>query len=110
VVGYVADDMAGMDVGRVVESGPAAAVMRDPKHPYTQALLAAAPSLEGGQRPPVREDDIDPPSPSNPPVGCHFADRCPHVMAQCRRNYPGVTHLAGQREVRCFLYSGKADE
>src|SRR5699024_987851 len=91
VVAHVADEVAVMYLGRIVEHGPVDAVMNNPKHPYTQALLAAAPTLEADVVLDDNKAQIDPPSPSKPPPGCHFADRCPQVMDRCRRAYPDVT-------------------
>lgn len=102
VVNYVADDVAVMYLGRIVEYGPADTIMNDPKHPYTRALLAAAPTL--ATAPPPDSAPIEPPSPSNPPRGCHFAARCPHVMPQCREAYPGTTTVGERHQIRCFLY------
>lgn len=109
VVGYVADEIAVMYLGRIVEHGPSDAVMNSPKHPYTQALLAAAPTLDATVESHDEPDQIDPPSPSNPPAGCHFADRCPHVMPRCRQAYPGVTQVGNGHSARCFLYSDAVD-
>ncbi len=103
VVSYIADWVAVMYLGRIVEYGPVEEIMRAPKHPYTQALLAAAPSLDTIQKPPQALSG-EMPSPVNPPVGCHFNPRCPHAMPVCREKYPAETSLEGDVKVRCYLY------
>ena len=101
VVDYLAHDVAVMYLGRVVESGSAAEVLRSPRHPYTQALLAAVPRVDGvrGDAPKLAGDM---PSPANPPSGCHFHPRCPLADAGCRQRYPGETRFAATQVVRCF--------
>ena len=103
VVAYLAHDVAVMYLGRIVEQGPVAAILENPRHPYTEALLSAVPTLEPDGREVIRlEGEI--PSPVNPPSGCHFHPRCPKAMEVCKQTYPGVTSLEGERKVRCFLY------
>ncbi|WP_018508773.1 ABC transporter ATP-binding protein [Thiobacillus thioparus] len=101
VVEYLAHDVAVMYLGRIVEQGQAGAVLRTPRHPYTQALVSAVPRIE----PPAGQTVIrlagDQPSPLNPPVGCHFHPRCPHASAVCRQTYPERTDLGGGHWVRC---------
>jgi peptide/nickel transport system ATP-binding protein len=104
VVNYLAHRVAVMYLGRIVEQGGREEVLNSPKHPYTQALLAAVPELDvDTQRKVIRlEGEI--PSPTNPPQGCHFHQRCAHVMPQCLDAYPETTSLSATHEVRCFLY------
>jgi oligopeptide/dipeptide ABC transporter ATP-binding protein len=104
VVAYLADEVAVMYLGRIVEHGTVAEVLNAPKHPYTQALLSAIPVIEQTTRREVLRLEGDQPSPSNPPAGCHFHTRCPHAMPQCREQYPEATRLSATRTVRCFLY------
>lgn len=106
VVSYLADTVAVMYLGRIVEQGSADAILKKPKHPYTQALLASVPSLEGPKKvhPPVGEI----PSNITPPSGCHFHPRCPHVMPICKETYPPIYNLPKQI-VKCFLYSDKVE-
>ena len=105
VVDYLAQEVAVMYLGRVVEQGPVARVLAEPRHPYTRALLAAVPRLDGGGAEKLTVPG-DPPSPANPPAGCHFHPRCPHAMEICRQVYPGVTTVAaGLHQVRCHLYA-----
>ena len=106
VVEYLAHEVAVMYLGRIVERGTVDEVLREPKHPYTQALLAAVPKIEpGGTREVIRlEGEL--PSPVNPPAGCHFHPRCPKVMPECRERYPENFALSATRGVACWLYKG----
>lgn len=102
VVRYLADRVAVMYLGQIVESGPTASIFSDPLHPYTQGLLKAVPSIDPlrrGGAPPV-EGDL--PSPSAPPSGCYFHTRCSAVMERCRSQAPGV-YGEITRQARCFL-------
>jgi peptide/nickel transport system ATP-binding protein len=74
-VRYVSDEIAVTYLGRVVEAAPAEALVSDPQHPYTRALLYAVPSLGGSV--PADLELGDPPDPHDPPTGCHFHPRCP---------------------------------
>ena len=107
VVRYLADQVAVMYLGRIVESAPPDRIFENPRHPYTQALLAAAPSMDPavrGQAPPVAGDV---PSPSDPPPGCAFHTRCPLVIDRCRRELPAEVVFEDGR-ARCFLAEGEA--
>jgi peptide/nickel transport system ATP-binding protein len=103
VVSYLADDIAVMYLGRIVERGPAEQVLREPKHPYTQALLSAMPSVNQREGERIRLAG-DLPSPANPPTGCHFHPRCPYVMDRCRREDPDARDFGNGHTARCFLY------
>ena len=103
VVSYLADDIAVMYLGRIVERGPAEQLLREPKHPYTQALLSAMPSVNAREGERIRLAG-DLPSPANPPTGCHFHPRCPHVMDRCKREDPKARDFGGGHTARCFLY------
>ena len=104
VVEYLADDVAVMYLGRIVERGAMREVMENPLHPYTQALLSAVPVIERESQRPVMRLEGDMPSPVNPPNGCHFNPRCPRVMAECRERYPDTIRKSATHEVACFLY------
>jgi peptide/nickel transport system ATP-binding protein len=110
VVRHVCDDVAVMYLGKIVEMGSREALFDSPQHPYTQALLAAAPSLarrkSRGYTRPLKISG-DPPSPINPPKGCAFADRCPRARDLCRQTQPGLDLVAGHR-VACH-FPGPAD-
>ncbi len=103
VVSYIADRVAVMYLGRIVEEGEVNEVLEDPKHPYTQALLSAVPRINGESDRKVIRLEGDLPSPSNPPQGCHFHPRCRQAMPECSTSYPQVTHLSETRLVRCHL-------
>jgi oligopeptide/dipeptide ABC transporter ATP-binding protein len=115
VVEYLAHEIAVMYLGRIVEHGRTEEVLDAPRHPYTQALLSAVPSIEPATGRGFTSSTItvsgtvsgDIPSPSNPPRGCHFHPRCPHAMALCREAYPAETAESATHRVRCHLYGGK---
>jgi len=105
VVRHVCDDVAVMYLGKIVESAPRAALFDAPLHPYTQALLSAAPSLARRKsRGYVRPLKIsgDPPSPINPPKGCAFADRCPKAQDICAKTCPELQTF-GETQVACHF-------
>ena len=103
VVSYLADRVAVMYLGRIVEEGPVADVLETPLHPYTRALLSAVPVIEADSKREIIRLEGDLPSPSSPPQGCHFHPRCPQAMTACRDQYPGESRH-GDHSVRCFLY------
>ncbi len=90
VVRHMADRLAVMYLGRIVEIGPAATIFATPRHPYTRLLLDAIPDLEmtGRRRTPVGGEV---PSPIDPPPGCPFHPRCPLANERCRAERPGYT-------------------
>ena len=102
VVSYLADRVAVMYLGKIVEEGPVADVLETPLHPYTRALLSAVPVIEADSKREIIRLQGDLPSPSSPPQGCHFHPRCPQAMDVCRDQYPGETRR-GDHSVRCFL-------
>ncbi len=106
VVSYLADRVAVMYLGRIVEEGEAQDVLDSPRHPYTQALLSAVPTVDAGSERKVIRLEGDLPSPSSPPAGCHFHPRCPRAVAECRRSYPQPTEISATHEVRCHLFAG----
>ncbi len=106
VVEYLAHEIAVMYLGRIVERGEVHEVLDAPRHPYTQALLAAVPALDDAGRRAVIRLSGDMPSPSRPPEGCHFHPRCPHAMPRCRERYPAPTRFSATHEARCHLYGG----
>ncbi len=108
VVAQVADWVNVMYAGKVVESAPVHELFKNPKHPYTQGLMASMPSLATeGSRLNVIDGTV--PNPLYLPEGCYFADRCKHCMEKCRHGQPGVTDFGGGHSVSCFLYEKDAD-
>jgi peptide/nickel transport system ATP-binding protein len=105
VVKHIADRVLIMYLGRVIESGPVAAIFTDPLHPYTRALLDNVPKLEPGKRSFVTiKGEI--PSPLRPPPGCHFHPRCPQAGPRCAREKPREITPAEGRMVACHLGDG----
>ena len=105
VIAQIADTVAIMYLGQVVEYGPVREILRNPKHPYTVDLLRAVPRLgkTAGQRLVAIEGSI--PSPFERPSGCPFHPRCSRAMAgRCEVHMPAVTQLDDQHSVRCLLY------
>lgn len=105
VVRHIANRIAVMYLGNIVEIGEAKAVFDEPKHPYTQALISAVP-VPNPQKKSKRillKGEI--PSPLNPPLGCKFHTRCAHVMPRCKLEVPKLNIVAQGQEAACFLYS-----
>jgi oligopeptide/dipeptide ABC transporter ATP-binding protein len=89
-------------LGRVMEEGPAAAVFETPRHPYTQALLSAAPSIDPARRRQRILLEGDPPSPAAPPSGCVFRTRCRHASAACAELVPPLRERGPKHRVACL--------
>jgi peptide/nickel transport system ATP-binding protein len=108
VIEHVSDRVLVMYLGQVVETGTADALAESPKHPYTQALFASAPSMDPDrrmERPPIAGD---PPNPIDPPSGCRFRTRCAFAMPQCGDAVPPPVAVAIGHEVACRLYEATA--
>jgi oligopeptide/dipeptide ABC transporter ATP-binding protein len=107
VVKYISDRIAVMYLGRIVEWGSGELIHRNPMHPYTQALVSAAPIPNPKkQRAKSRirlEGEV--PSPLHPPSGCHFHPRCGRAMNICRAEIPQLKETEEGHFVRCFIYS-----
>ena len=102
VVSYLAHEVAVMYLGRIVEFGPVEAVLTDPRHPYTRALLSAVPGIDPASRREQIRLEGDLPSPAHPPPGCHFHPRCPEALPECARAYPPRVSPGPGRHVHCF--------
>jgi oligopeptide/dipeptide ABC transporter ATP-binding protein len=105
VVRHVAQRIAVMYLGKIVEQGNAEEVFKNPLHPYTQALISAAPLPD-----PIKERNRkrnvlqgDPPSPLNPPPGCSFHPRCPVAEARCSRSLPVMKPDGAEHQAACLL-------
>ncbi|MDE2082603.1 MAG: dipeptide ABC transporter ATP-binding protein [Burkholderiales bacterium] len=103
VVRHIASHVAVMYLGRIVELAPAKALFAAPRHPYTQALLAAVPQPEPGRATERRLLQGDVPSPAHPPAGCAFHTRCPHAVAACTQQLPPLQDDAGHA-VACLRW------
>jgi oligopeptide/dipeptide ABC transporter ATP-binding protein len=105
VIEYLCDRILVMYLGKMIESAPYALLYGQPKHPYTRALLSAAPVSD-----PLREKNRiilqgDVPSPIDPPSGCRFHTRCPERMEICDREEPRTIEFDGGHSVACHLYT-----
>ncbi len=110
VVAHLADRIAVMYLGEIVEVGPAHELMQQPKHPYTRALMSAVPRLhaQGRRQRIVLKGDL--PSPIAPPSGCKFHARCPAAMPRCATQVPTALAMnaEGTHRVACLLYDGSS--
>ncbi len=104
VVAYLADEVAVMYLGRIVEQGPVGRILNAPAHPYTEALLASVPVPDPARHREVLRLEGDMPSPANPPAGCHFHERCPKAEPRCREAYPPTVALDETHRVACWLH------
>jgi len=104
VVEYLADEVAVMYLGRIVEYGSVDEVLNSSKHPYTQALLSAVPVVKLESNRKIIHLYGDLPSPANPPSGCHFHPRCSKAMPVCSGEYPAVTKFSETHTACCYLY------
>jgi peptide/nickel transport system ATP-binding protein len=100
VVADVADDIAVMYAGRIVEWGSREAIFKTPRHPYTRRLLRAVPDIEGRQV--VTGIPGRAPLPGERPRGCFFEPRCLRATDECREEFPAVSEIAPGHTLRCF--------
>jgi oligopeptide/dipeptide ABC transporter ATP-binding protein len=107
VIEYMCDRIAVMYLGRIVELAPRAAFQEAPLHPYTRALVAAAPRPDPhvGQPPAPMEGEV--PNPIDPPSGCAFHPRCPEVREVCRRRRPRLAESQSHHWTACFAVNGE---
>jgi peptide/nickel transport system ATP-binding protein len=103
VVAEIADDVAVMYLGKIVEQSDVDTLFNEPKHPYTRALLKSIPKIA------MQRDDLDPikgmvPNPFRRPTGCQFHPRCTERIDSCAHIEPGLTDLSENHSVRCLLY------
>ncbi|MBS7610340.1 ABC transporter ATP-binding protein [Candidatus Bathyarchaeota archaeon] len=105
-VKYFSERIAIMYGGKVVEQGPIREVIKEPLHPYTQALIDAIPDPDPKNRFNIRKVPAgEAPDPINPPTGCRYNPRCPWVKDRCIKEGPKLFEVEAKREVACFLYT-----
>jgi len=104
VVGYLADRIAVMYLGRMVEVGAAEEIYDNPLHPYTRALIASIPDKDAVRAKRRQAVAGEIPSPRNPPSGCHFHPRCPFAVERCRSDDPALEEAAPGRWVACLRW------
>ena len=107
VIEYVSERVLVMYLGQVVETGTAEVLSQSPKHPYTQALFASAPSMDPDQRMDRLPIAGDPPNAIDPPTGCRFRTRCPFAMPRCAEATPPRVPVGVAHEVACYLYEAE---
>jgi peptide/nickel transport system ATP-binding protein/oligopeptide transport system ATP-binding protein len=106
VVAHISHRVAVMYLGRIVELAEKSELFANPRHPYTQALLASVPVANPKTKRLKALVDGDVPSPINPPSGCAFHTRCRYVMDRCRIETPKLVEAGSQHQVACFLNGG----
>lgn len=100
VIQYLADRVAIMYLGEIVESGKTEDIFSSPLHPYTKALLSSVPQIDKTGKRTILKGEL--PSPENLPSGCKFHTRCPRVMDKCKNCFP--EEKGSSHKVKCFLY------
>jgi oligopeptide/dipeptide ABC transporter ATP-binding protein len=109
VTHHIADRIAVMYLGRIVESGPATTIVRSPQHPYSKALIDAVP-VPGAERRERKPLSGELPSAANPPPGCPFHTRCPDVTDRCRRDLPALAPIGEGHQAACHALSGEGEQ
>ena len=109
VVAHICDHVAVMYLGRLVETAPTRELFSKPRHPYTKALLSAIPSLDPDHEGNKLKLEGEIPSPTNPPPGCKFHTRCPHVIDRCRVEEPTLDHAGQEHDVACHRWKELMD-
>ena len=102
IISEIADKIAVMYAGQIVEIGKASELYENPKHPYTQALISAIPKLHDSNKQ-IEFIKGNPPDLTRPPPGCRFYERCPHAMGICKEDPPEIATETGF--TRCWLYA-----
>jgi oligopeptide/dipeptide ABC transporter ATP-binding protein len=109
IVRHIADVVAVMYLGLVVETAPSRRLWSAPLHPYTEALIEAIPRADGkGWLPEALPGEV--PDPARPPAGCRFHPRCPHAFERCLTEAPPLTAVAAGRSVACWLHEAGGPE
>ena len=102
VVGYLCNHVAVMYKGYIMEHAPAEELFEDPRHPYTQSLLAAIPDTESGDKPDLALKEFETSDVPPPPDGCVFQDRCPHGDEECHQELLTFQQVGTDHYVRCW--------
>jgi len=100
---HICSNIAVLYLGRLIESGPVAQILDHPRHPYTQALIAAVPHMGGTKRARVRLPGAVP-NAADMPSGCRFHPRCAQAMTRCREDEPVLKPFAEAHPIACHLY------
>ena len=103
VVEHISQRILVMYLGKIIESGPARAVIRNPRHPYTKALISAVPTIKPGEQAAKIVLSGELPSPMDPPAGCPFHPRCPLAQPLCRAERPVHRALSPSESVACHF-------
>ncbi|MGM0673840.1 MAG: ABC transporter ATP-binding protein [Spirochaetota bacterium] len=109
VIAEMADRVAVMYAGKMVEEASAETLFHEPQHPYTQGLIGSRPSVEAEQQRLIYIPG-NVPNPLEMPGGCPFHPRCPHAMRICKDEMPGTRKLEGKHTVRCWLHENITQE
>ena len=104
VVAHICDMVAVMYLGQLIEVAPTRELFASPKHPYTKALLLSIPNLDPDYQSNAKKLEGEIPSPTNPPSGCKFHTRCPHVVEHCRVVEPLLEHPESSHDVACHRW------
>lgn len=108
VVQHISDDVGVMYLGQLVEMTSAISLYKDPKHPYTRALMSAIPAPDPREKSQRQVLEGDVPSPLSPPSGCPFHTRCPEARPVCKQDIPPNLNLGSEEDphwIRCHLYA-----
>jgi len=109
IVRHIADVVAVMYLGLVVETAPTRRLCKAPMHPYTEALIDAIPRADGsGWLPEALAGEV--PDPAHPPAGCRFHPRCPYAFERCRTDSPPLIEVVAARSVACWLHAKGGEE
>lgn len=108
VVRHISDRVAVMYLGKIVEEASTETMFAEPKHPYTQVLFSAIPLPDPSQRMNWDLPKGEPPSPLNPPSGCHFHPRCPQALPECAHTVPRFQSVEPDRGLACLLYEDES--
>ena len=110
LVAEMADRIAVMYAGHLVEIGDIYKVFEKPKHPYTQGLLASVPNIRFDTKEQLYKMPGEPPNLTHPPLGCRFHPRCPHALPICSQREPSLLEIEAGWSVQCWLYQKQSNE